>query len=374
MVVRSLIAGSVLCFAATAVCGYVILSDLRLAPDSTRSVARTAELLVTTDRLPGISYAVIDGAVVAESGAVGVADTSSGEPLTSDTLFEAASLTKPLVAYMAMLEVERGTLDLDRPAAAYIGTPARIAEPKSWARVTIRHLLSHRSGLPNWSGNPNDRDRDNPLTFLFDPGVDFDYSGEGYGLLLKAVAAAAGETPEALASKTLSELGMSRSSMTAIDLPGPFARGHWRLAPDRPVRRTQYPVAAYSLVTTASDYAKLLIAWIEPPVREETRDSFVNAQSGDHYGLPDGLSWSLGWGVQSVGSTTTLFQWGDNGAFRTFAGIDMASERAIVYLTNGSLGTLQANALATPVIGDVSPAGDWFATPQLELARLWARY
>lgn len=373
MLVRSLVASSALSFAAAGLCGHLIASDLRLAPAANRTVAETAELLVNSERLPGISFAVVHDGSVTESGTVGVVDTASAESITPDTLFEAASLTKPLVAYMALLEVDRGTLELDRPAADYIGTPQRIAQPEVWRTVTIRHLLSHRSGLPNWSGNPGRPHRTDPLTFAFEPGEDFRYSGEGYGLLMLAIAEAAQTTPEALAASTLATLGMTNSSMTAVDLDGSYARGHWRLVPDRPVRRTEQAVAAFSLVTTATDYAQLLIAWMNPPVSRDTLRAFTDPALGDHSALPTGVGWSLGWGTVTGDKTGLLFQWGDNGAFRAFAGIDASAGRAIVYLSNGSLGTLQANALAYPVLGDTAPASDWFADSWLELARLWVR-
>lgn len=176
---------------AIVVAGFVIASNLRLTVEPGRSVSDTASLLIKSDRLPGISFAVVHRGAIVEAGAIGVLDTSSQEPVTSNSLFEAASLTKPLVAYIAMLEVDRGTLDLDAKAASYLGTPPRLSKAEQWPAVTIRDLLSHRSGLPNWSGTPGDRDRTDPLAIAFEPGTDFNYSGEGYGLLLQAIAVAA---------------------------------------------------------------------------------------------------------------------------------------------------------------------------------------
>lgn len=371
---RPLLAGGGLLFAAAVVGSFAIASQLRLPAETGRSVTETAQLLINSKRLPGISFAVVDGDRIIESSAIGVLDTSSDKPVTSDTLFEAASLTKPVVAYMAMLEVDRGRLELDKPVAHYIGVPARISDVEQWAVVTIRHLLSHRSGLPNWSGTPGDQNRTDPLAIAFEPGTDFSYSGEGYGLLLQAIAAAADTTPEELAATTLADLGMQDSSMTAANLDGTYARGHWRLTPDRPPTRTRHVVAAFSLFTTATDYAQFLIAWMSPPVSLETLRAFAEPAAGAYSELPTGLGWSLGWGTYARDRSLLHFQWGDNGAFRAFAALDSSRKKAIVYLSNGSLGTLQANALTTPALGDITQASDWFARPGRELARLLVRF
>ena len=103
----------------------------------------------------GVARRVFPGAVlwVAVRGQVlwhkayGVADGFRRRPMTTDTVFDLASLTKPLATTLAaMALVRQGLLELDRPCRDY--WPAFVGEGRE--RITVRHLLSHRSGLPAW--------------------------------------------------------------------------------------------------------------------------------------------------------------------------------------------------------------------------------
>lgn len=128
---------------------------------------RLAELGV-----PGAAIAVVrDGRVVYE-GTFGVRDVLSGDPVTRDTLFEAASLSKPITAHGALMMVQDGTLSLSKPLAEGLSVPW-LSQEHDTTPMTLRDVLSHRSGLGNNLVNP-DRDPD------VEPGTLFDYSGVGY--------------------------------------------------------------------------------------------------------------------------------------------------------------------------------------------------
>ena len=98
----------------------------------------------------------------------------------------------------------------------------------------------------------------------------------------------------------------------------------------------------------------------------------VSPATADHD--EEALGWSLGWGTLEQKERSIYFQWGDNGAFRSFAAFDPKTGNAIVYFTNGSYGTLFADELAEPVLGDITTASSWFAGPLKEIARTWLRY
>lgn len=102
---------------------------------------------------------------------LGVRSIQTHAPVTTDTIFEAASLSKQVAAYAAFALRAAGKLDFDRTLVSYVDDlPNERAR-----RVTVRHVLSHSSGFPNWRSSP-----DAPLTPEFEPGSQFQYSGEGF--------------------------------------------------------------------------------------------------------------------------------------------------------------------------------------------------
>ena len=103
----------------------------------------------------GFALAVVAEGRVAWSAGEGRKRAERPDPITADTVFEAASLSKPLFAAGVLALVERGVLDLDAPLADYLPEPYLTAEPRL-PLITARRALCHTSGLPNWraSGKP----------------------------------------------------------------------------------------------------------------------------------------------------------------------------------------------------------------------------
>lgn len=361
-----------------AAAGFGLLgSRLAYTPPPGSSVAQVADALIAQGRLPALAYAVIEGGAVTEIRALGVLDRATGEEATVQSLFEAASLSKPVIAGIAMRLADQGVIALDDPVHRRMARPARI-DPEDdalWRAVTVRHLLSHASGLPNWAGDSRDPARTDRLTFAFTPGEDFLYSGEGYGLLLQYLAAATGRSPQALTQGFLDDLGMERSTFFASGPDARFARGHWGRAPGRMTILTPEPEAAFSLVTTVEDYARFLAWSLDPDVSPDVRASFRAVSARDLKGdqLAPAMGWSAGWGVIERTDGPVHFQWGDNGPFRSFAAFDAAAGDGIVYLTNGSFGTLYAEDLAHPVLGDLAGLQDWLGGPRREALRAVVR-
>ena len=125
---------------------------------------------------PGTQLAIINDGHLVSNIAVGMARPDT--PVTPQTIFEGASLSKPLFAYFVMRLVAQELLDLDRPLYTYL--PYKdIAYDERYKKITARYVLSHQTGFPNW----RDEDGRNGLTIDFEPGTDFQYSGEGYQYL-----------------------------------------------------------------------------------------------------------------------------------------------------------------------------------------------
>ncbi len=133
-------------------------------------------------RVPGASVSLIKGGDVVYYNVFGNKNSFTGEPVTEDTIFEAASITKAVFAYAVSRMAERGEIDLDKPLFEYLPFEA-IAHDERYKKITGRHALSHQTGFPNWAW----QNEDNQIDIKFYPGIKFGYSGEGFEYLGRVV-------------------------------------------------------------------------------------------------------------------------------------------------------------------------------------------
>ncbi|WP_350290922.1 serine hydrolase domain-containing protein [uncultured Croceitalea sp.] len=112
---------------------------------------------------------------------LGYAHLKTKKKVTKETIFEAASLSKPLFAYFALKQMDKGLIGLDTPLYEYVDYPD-IQHDEHYKMITARMVLSHTTGLPNW------RPENDTLKFIFTPGDKYGYSGEGFQYLARAVA------------------------------------------------------------------------------------------------------------------------------------------------------------------------------------------
>lgn len=145
-----------------------------------------------TDRVPGAAVAVVRFGEPVLFGCYGLADLEWRQPVTPTTVFRLASLSKPFTALTILLLAADGLLDIDGPVTDYLPD-----YPAHASAVTIRHLLTHTSGIPNFVLQPGFSDRtarfdhtDSELRALFatmplqfEPGSRYGYGNSGYRLL-----------------------------------------------------------------------------------------------------------------------------------------------------------------------------------------------
>lgn len=323
------------------------------SPHVAKIEAQIPKLLAKT-KVPGLSFALIEnGQVVYEAG-FGVTRKGEGDTrVGKDTVFEAASLAKPVFAWRVLELIAEGRLDLDRPLSDYLDEPW-IADPRL-PQITARRVLSHQSGFPNWRP---DRwtSEPKPLRIEFEPGSRFGYSGEGY-MYLQAVVEKITGRPLALELEetVLQKLGMSSSSyIWRPDYEKTCATGHDRAGKERPKFKPPAAFAAGSLHTTAGDYARFLAAHFDPqnePVRlllEKTTP------------VERGIAWGLGWGLETIDGklpgSPFFWHWGDNGSFKALVFGSRSEKRAIVCLTNGEAGLKACRPLIETVFPGSHPA------------------
>jgi CubicO group peptidase (beta-lactamase class C family) len=325
------------------------------AVGSGQAATTDLERVLREGRVPGLSFAVIRDGKSVETGALGVRDASTGALVDENTVFEAASLSKPVFAFAVLQLVDAGVLSLDTPLSKYV--PGYVTDDPRSASITVREVLSQTSGLPNW------RSKTNPLKTYFQPGERFSYSGEGFVWLQQVVEAVTGEPLNAVMTRLVFDpLEMKRSSyIWRADFEPDYALPHdAQPAPHRKMRPSK-PRSASTLHTTAADYARFLQAvlsgarlkpetarqWLEPQVR--LRQRCVECLSTDRQDADQHVAWGLGWGLEP--DRGSFFHWGDNGEFKAFVTGSLADRSAVVVFTNGSNGM----AIMPDVIGQLMP-------------------
>ncbi|UZO80138.1 beta-lactamase family protein [Aquimarina sp. ERC-38] len=147
------------------------------------SIETFIEAKMKTLNVPGLSLAIINDGKVVYHLIKGYADIGKEKKVSKSTLFEGASLSKPLFAYFIMSFVEEGIIDLDKPLCTYLPYEA-IAHDERYKKITARMVLTHTTGFPNWRSDY----KENKLFISFEPGTAFQYSGEGYQYLAKVLA------------------------------------------------------------------------------------------------------------------------------------------------------------------------------------------
>jgi CubicO group peptidase (beta-lactamase class C family) len=368
------------------------------SPD-TEFLARLPELMEIAG-VPGVGMALVRDGVTAWSHYVGVMDASTKQAVGPETLWPAASLSKPAFAFAALRLVDEGRLDLDRPLRSYV--PDHAPDDPRGNTITPRHVLSHSSGLRNWRNRA-----DQSLVPDFEPGARFQYSGEGFYYLQRVVEHITGMGFEQFMEERLfNPLGMKSSTYSwRRDVAARLVSGHdqgqprqnplkdvalrlldvadeqqkplatfkhedivaamQRMSPAPPtLPNFVIPNAAGSLLTTPADYCTFLIELLEKrnaqvDLRPETRRLMVTPKTR----INRALSWGLGIGLeqQSGGPADAnyLWHWGDNGPWKNFVLAHPATKSAIVVFTNGSRGLNIANRVITAATGQQHAAFLW---------------
>jgi CubicO group peptidase (beta-lactamase class C family) len=355
-------------------------------------------LIMDVAALPGVSIAVQEKSSPVWARAIGVANVETSAPIREDSTFEAASMSKPVFAYVVMRLVDEGALELDRPLVQY-RRPDYLPPDAAIDLITARHVLCHSSGLPNWRLTPEEK-----LKTKFKPGTAYEYSGEGYYWLQLVVEKLTGQGIDTVMRAKLFGPAQMSHSTYAWDaqqarlavygyngddinkLPFQFNRERASLmqiiadkwgkpisawtyedviravpearalpearqwpeniakAPDAyfmlPVQ--MFPNVAGSLMTTPADYAKFMTLMMPRETRapweisETSRRTMLTPQNTLKKGA---ISWGLGWELDTSPGGVVFDHDGNNGQiFKTFGIGDASRQRAIVIFTNGSGG------------------------------------
>lgn len=314
--------------------------------------------------LPGVSIALIGGGRIAATDTLGVLEAGRGQAVTADTLFQAASVSKPVAALAALRLVDSGVLSLDADVNERLGSWHLLeGSSRARARVTLRQLLSHRAGtnvhgfrgytpgqaIPSLEqvldGLPPANS--DPIRVTGTPGADVRYSGGGYCVLQRLLVEVTSRPfPLLLRERVLEPLAMSRSTFEQplpAGLQATAARGHLRDGTVVKGGWHVYPeMAAAGLWTTPTDLGLLAIQLARAysgqtggVVSPATARAMLEPQDG----LPVGLGWFLG----GQGESLCFEHSGANEGFRA---------RVVMFPRTGQGAAIMVNSDAGDVLLD----------------------
>jgi CubicO group peptidase (beta-lactamase class C family) len=323
--------------------------------------------LMHEQHVPGVSIAVIQQRAVHWAKAYGVRDARTREPVTTETVFEAASMSKPILTLCALQLIQQGRLDLDVPLTRYLRHDY-LPDLPGQERITARMALTHRTGLPNWRIGYDDMG--GPVPLLFAPGSEYLYSGEGILFLQRAMEAITELPLESYADEQLfAPLGLMHTSFVWTEgVEKELASGHKDDGTFE--QRTHYRKAngAYSLYSTPGEYARLMLAVMTPEILGERAfdATSIGLLLQRQERLPDGDPYvrphlarsvasyrALGWSLEVTAEGDIFQHSGSNSSgFRAFGQFNPAKGSGFVIFMNGDGGGALRDAVLAE-IGDL---------------------
>jgi len=353
---------------------------LRLDGSSLTSteIDATVTRLMKGGNVTGVGIAVFHNGEISYLKTYGQSDTEKGVALTPDSVMPAASLSKAAFATVVMELVQKGVLDLDLPIERYLPKPlpeyekyADLQGDDRYKKLTLRILLSHTSGFPNFRWFEDDK----RLKIHFEPGTRYAYSGEGFQLAQLVVEAVTGKSLTTLMEEDLfGPLGMTRTSMVWDPrFETDFANGYDEHGHSLGPQKRSKPGAAGSMQTTVHDYATFLSAvmryqilnpktsaeMLKPQVMIHSTHQFPSLAAETttaHDAIQ--LSAGLGWGLYSSPYGNAFFKGGYDDGWR-HQGLCFSNGDGLLIMTNSSNGDGIFKPVFDSILGKTSFPFDW---------------
>lgn len=310
--------------------------------------------LVDSAKIAGLQVVIINHNKVIYSSSFGYKDIENSKKLNDSTVMYAASLTKPVAAYIFMRLVDKGIFSLDEPVYKYLKKPIGdyakwkdlAEESESFNLITPRMLLSHSSGLPvlrQLYGNK--------VNLIAKPGEKFYYSNEGINLLGFMIEEYTGRKLEDIArEEVFGPLQMRHTSMIWENrFEDNFSNAYFKDGKKYGSERRESSRAAGSMSTTANDYAnftinlmkkkglsrKAYLEMLKPQIMVKSRrgfgplkDSITTENDAIH------LAWGLGIGLFDSPFGRAFFHTGHGEANQNYAVAFPENGTAVIILSN----------------------------------------
>lgn len=227
--------------------------------------------------VPGMAWGVVVDGRLVHAGTFGVQDVATQAPVTADTVFRIASMTKSFTAVAILALRDAGKLSLDDPAEQYVPELKGLAYPTSDApRITIRHLLSHAAGFPEdnpWGDQQLALSDDQMaalmrqgIPFSNPPGLAYEYSNYGFAILGRVVANVSGRPyRDYVRAQVLEPLGLSATTLDAPAVPAARLAHGYRWEDEQWKEEPPLPDGAFGamggMLTSLRDLSRY-VAWM----------------------------------------------------------------------------------------------------------------
>ena len=289
---------------------FLLIPSLASSQDAA-AIDRVVEAEMARQKVPGVAVAVIRKGQPVVAKGYGVANVEHNVPVTRDTIFQSGSVGKQFTAAAAMLLMEEGKLALTDPVTKFFPDA-----PDTWKRITVRHLLTHTSGLPDYTAGMVDYRRDYSeddllkfaygLKLEFEPGSRWNYSNTGYIVLGFLIRKASGTFyGDVLSERVFAPIGMKTARIISEEDIVPHRADGYRLVRNE-LKHQAWVAPKLNTTADGSLYLSLndMIAW----------DAALRAQQ---ILKPD--SWALVFAPVALNSGKT-YPYGFGWSVETFAG------------------------------------------------------
>ncbi len=326
------------------------------------SVDRFVSAELARQRIPGMSIAILRGDSIVLARGYGFANLEHRVPATDSTIYQSGSVGKQFTAAAVVTLVREGRIGLDDPIRKYVPEA-----PSGWRKVTIRHLLTHTSGIPDYTGDLVDFRRDyteeqlvklySRLSLEFQPGETWSYSNTGYALLGFIIRRVTGQFyGDYLRDKVFQPLGMRTARVISESDLVPNRAAGYEL---RGGRIENQGWVSPSLNTTADGALYLsvldLAQWAIGLNHAVIPDSTALAMSWTPVRLNDGgtYPYGFGWGVEEQRGHLRIGHGGSWQGFRT--SIQRYPEYDLTVIAMANLDTAIPEAVTVTIAGILEP-------------------
>lgn len=302
--------------------------------------------LLNENKIPALGIGVIKDGKLKQVKVYG--ELKKGETAPFNTIFNVASLTKPVVAMVILKLVSSGKWNLDEPLDRYWIDPDIKDDPRH-KKLTTRLILSHQTGFPNWRW----LNKSKKLEFAFEPGTNYQYSGEGLEYLRKAVEKRFKKPIEQLADELIFKPLQMRDTRFVWDPTmneSRFAVGSDTKGNPYKINKNTKANAADDLLTTVEDYGNFLVSVINgdglsKDVFNEMIRHQVRTKENKYFGL--------GWEIYDLGKGEyAMSHGGSDEGVKTLVFLLPKAKQGLIMFTNSDNGTNIYLKLIAEYLGD----------------------